>query len=512
MTFTAPIALLLLLVLIPVVWIGLPRLAYRRGRDLTSLMLRIIILTLVVLALAGVQTVRAVDQLAVVFVVDASDSVGSSARDAQIAYIENALAAMRPEDQAAVVVFGGDAVVERGMSSARQLDVIRSSPNTGNSDLEEAINLGLALFPAGSARRMVILSDGLATVGDAERAAQRAAATGVEISYVDYQREAAPEVILSDVRVPASVGEGQNFDLEVTIEAEAATPATITVEAGGITLSREDVNLQAGINNFTLGLTAGSTGLRDFRVVVTPLDGSLDDFYQNNLLSAFSRVTGAPRVLILSNQPEEAQYVVDALNELGIQTEVNTPSGGLVGLAALQAYNAVVLANVPATDLTQERMEHLQTYVRDLGGGLVAIGGPESFAVGGYFQTPLEETLPVDMQIRDQQRIPQLSILYVIDRSGSMAMVGGGGVTNLDLAKEAILRSIELLQPTDNAGVVSFDAQAYWVAELQPVLDRATLQYLVGTLQPGGGTDIMSGMNIAADAIVNMPSQRRHII
>ncbi len=39
-------------------------------------------------------------------------------------------------------------------------------------------------------------------------------------------------------------------------------------------------------------------------------------------------------------------------------------------------------------------MEYLQAYVRDLGGGLVVIGGPQSYGVGGYFETPLEETLP----------------------------------------------------------------------------------------------------------------------
>jgi len=512
MTFTAPIALLLLLVLFPVIWIGLPRLAYRRRRDLTSLIIRIVIVTLVVLALAGVQTVRAVDQLAVVFVVDASDSMGSATRDAQIAYIESALAAMLPDDQASVIVFGGDAVVERAMSRVRQLDLIRSAPNTGNTDIEEAINLGLALFPAGSARRMVIMSDGLATLGDAERAARRAAATGVEISYVDYERATAPEILLSDIRVPTSVGEGQNFDLDVTVEADAPAPATITVEAGGVIVSRENVELAAGVNNFTLSLTAGETGLRDFRVVVTPLNSEGDGFYQNNLLSAFSRVTGAPRVLIVASAPEEAQYIADALNELGIMTEISQPSGIPLGLAALAGYQAVVMANVAATELSTQRMENLQTYVRDLGGGLVVSGGPDAFAVGGYFRTPLEETLPIDMQIRDQQRIPQLTITYVIDRSGSMAMVGDSGVANLDLAKEAILRSLEFLQPTDNAGVVSFDANAYWVADLQPVFDRSILQYLVGTLQSGGGTDIMAGMQVAAEAIVNIPSERKHII
>ncbi|MDX2162499.1 MAG: VWA domain-containing protein [bacterium] len=520
MTFTAPLALVFLIVLPLVLWIGRPRLTYRRGRDLSSLALRVIILTLVILALAGTQSVRAADRLAVVFVVDSSDSMGAEAAAAQETYIRDALAAMRPDDQAAVVSFGGNALVERAMSSVRELGAIRSTPNTGNSDLEEAINLGLALFPAGTARRLVILSDGLPTVGDAERAAQRAAALGVEISYVQFERDPVPDVAVTDVLLPPSVGAGQSFDLSLTVESETDTPAVITVEAGGITLSRESVTLAQGVNRYTLPLTAGEAGFRDFRVIVTPSQG--DGFYQNNQLSAFSRVVGAPRLLVVSRDAAvpvtggadatESGYLRDALTALGFEIDVRPPDALPIGVAALEAYDAVVLVNIPATLLSTRRMEALQTYVRDLGGGLVVIGGAETYAPGGYFRTPLEATLPVEMQLRDQQRIPQLTLAYVVDRSGSMAMIGSSGVENIELAKEALLRSIEFLQPTDRAGVVGFDSQAYWVADVQPVLDRFTLQALIGSLQPGGGTDIMAGMRLAADVMRAETSERKHII
>ena len=35
-------------------------------------------------------------------------------------------------------------------------------------------------------------------------------------------------------------------------------------------------------------------------------------------------------------------------------------------------------------------MEILRTYVQDLGGGLVMIGGPESYGAGGYTKIKLE--------------------------------------------------------------------------------------------------------------------------
>ena len=408
------------------------------------------------------------------------------------------------------MLFGGNALVERPMSSVRDLAAFRSTPLKGNTDIEEAIGLGLALFPSNSAKRMVILSDGQQTVGDANVTARRAAATGVQISYVPFERTSAPEVQLSDVNVPGSVGAGQSFDLSLTVTAQAATPATIMVFAGGTLVHTEQVNLSQGTNHYSLPLKAGSTGFSDFRVQVTPL--SNDSFYQNNQLSTFSQVVGPPRVLVVSTSDDETQYLVKALQEQGLTVDQARPDGLPDGVAALADYNSVILADVSAVDLSDRRQQTLQSYVRDLGGGLIVVGGPHSYAPGGYFETPLEETLPVDMQIRDQKRLPQLTIAYVIDRSGSMSIVGPSGVENIELAKEAIIRSIDFLQPTDRAGVVSFDTSGYWIAQPQAVLDRTALQNLIGTLRSSGGTDILAGMQLAGDAMKAETSQRKHII
>ncbi len=509
MTFSFPLALLLLLVLPVVIYIGRPRVPFRRGRDLSSLILRMVILLLLILALAGAQAAQAADKLAVVFLVDMSDSVGGT--DRQVDFMREALQAMRPEDEAAVVVFGANALVERPMNSVRDITPIRSTPITGNTDLQEAISLGLALFPSDAAKRIVILSDGLQTVGDAEIAARRAAATDVEISFVPFARvEQVPEVLVSDVRVPTSVGAGQLFDLSLTVTAEAATPAAITVFAGGSIIHRQDVDLRVGVNHFALTLQSGESGFRDFRVQVDPV-GS-DNFYQNNGLAAFSRVVGAPRVLVVTQNADESANLVRALEDQGLLVDVVGPNDLPIGVAALADYNSIILNNVPATVLSNERMETLQTFVRDLGGGLVAIGGEDGYAPGGYFETPLEEMLPVEMQIRDQQRLPQITLAYVIDRSGSMSLIGPSGVENIELAKEAIIRSINFLQQNDRAGVISFDTDGYWIAEVQPVMDRLYLQSLVGSLRAGGGTDILAGMRLAGAAMQAETSDRKHII
>lgn len=509
MIFTTPIAFFLLLIIPVVLYIGWPRQRFRRTRDIVSIVLRVSIITLVVMALSGAQIVRSADNLAVIFLVDASDSVGTQATEAALEQVREVMGSMGDNDLAGVILFGEDAQVERMVTPNRELGVIRAAPETGNSNLAAAIRLALALFPGDAAQRIVIMSDGQPTMGDAEAQAQLAAASGVEISYIPLVREPAPDVRMTRLEAPERVSEGQQFDLTMTIESDEATDARVDIFAGGELIISEEVSLHAGTNSRTLTLEGGSAGFRDFTGNVTPIGA--DNFYQNNRLSTFSQVVGPSRVLVVSDSPEEAQYIVPALTESGLIVDETTPSDLPTNVSRLAEYKSVILVNVAASSITSQ-MRTLQTYVRDLGGGLLMVGGPDSYGPGGYFQTPLEEVLPVDMQLKDQQRLPKLTLAYIIDRSGSMADVGRDGVPHIELAKEAIIRSVALLQPTDRAAVASFDSQAYWVAEFQDVVDGLALQRQVGTLTPSGGTDILSGMQLVARDIMNETAEVKHII
>ncbi len=510
MTFTAPLALILLLVLPYFIWYGRPRAAFRRQRDTFSLALRLLIASLLVFSVAGAQVVLAADRLATLFLVDFSDSMGAEGREAALDYVRAALDSMGPDDQAGVILFGADALVERPLSTARTLDRVFSTPLTLNTNLAEAIRLGLALFPPDMARRMVVLSDGLATVGDAEAAARLAAASGVQIDFVSFQHPPAPEVLITDVHTPPTLNEGQIFDLNLTLESNIEAAANITVLAGGEIVHQEAAELHVGAQSFVLRLQAGAPGFTDFRVVVDPV--GTDTFYQNNALSSFSRITGPPRVLLVRQDSQESAELARALNATGILVDEISPGALPVSLGPLSVYESVILVNVPATALSPRRMNVLQVYVRDLGGGLVVVGGPESYGVGGYYQTPLEETLPVEMRIRDQERLPELAMVFVIDRSGSMSAVDPNGFTHLDLAKEAVIRSFDLLNPTDNVGVVGFDSSAFWVVPLQPVSNTNALKALVGTMTPGGGTSIYAAIEAVTGVLPQHPAPVKHVV
>jgi uncharacterized membrane protein len=491
MAFTRPLLLLLLVLLPYFAYLGWPVGRYGRGRAWAALVLRCLIGLLVVLSLAGTQSVHGGDELAVVFLVDVSDSVPEVERERAVAFVEGSLAAMRAGDRAAVVLFGADALVERPMMGGGELGEVTSIPHTQQTDLEGAIRLGMALFPSGAARRLVLLSDGRPTLGEAEQAVRSARSQGIQVDVVPLlsplstDGQDGAEAWVSDLAMPNRVHQGEEFTLAITARATGDVAAALTVLAGERVVAQERVRLSPGDNTFAIPLVAGEPGFTPFRVYLTP---AADVYPQNNALSTFTMVEGPPRVLVVaaSEEDEERAYIRAALEAAGLVVEERTPGAMASDPAGLAGYGAVVLVDTPARAFSPRGLAALQSYVRDLGGGLVAVGGPHAYGVGGWYNTPLEETLPVEMTIHDPERFPPMSIVVVIDKSGSMG-AEEGGVQKIRLAGEAAARVAELITELDEITVIAFDDRPVDVIGPLPGSRRGEMIEQVVRLQAGGG-------------------------
>ncbi|MCA9983083.1 MAG: VWA domain-containing protein, partial [Anaerolineales bacterium] len=523
MSFTTPLALLLLLSLPYIYWLGRPKRNFSlrgRWRDWSSLVLRGAILLLLVLALSGAQSVRAADELAVVFLVDASDSVTPALREEAENYVRTAMAEMGPNDRAAVILFGANALVERPMSGLAELAPVSSVPQPLNTDLAEAVRLALAIFPAGAGRRIVILSDGAATIGNSVEAARLAATSGVQIDYVPLQRPAGDaEALITAVDAPNRVTQGESFTVHVTVESNRNMAATLRILAEGSVVHEEPVNLTVGANTFQVRLQTEAQEFARYQAEIVPAE---DTYYQNNQMAAFTEIVGAPRVLVVAPDgtlddsgnpvPDEAPQLILALEATGLAVDRTTPEEFPVSLAQVSSYASIILVNVNAKDLTPRKMETIQIYVRDLGGGLVAVGGPESYGMGGYFRTALEETLPVNMQIQDQERFPSVTMVIVIDRSGSMG-AQEGSLTKIQLAAEGAVRVVELLNDFDVISVIPVDTQPSGMIGPASASERDNL---IGQIRQigagGGGIYVRTGMEEAANVLADNPSEVQHII
>ncbi|MDY6877227.1 MAG: VWA domain-containing protein [Chloroflexota bacterium] len=519
MTFAQPLFLFLLIALPYFAHLGRPTGRYGRGRVWTALALRGLIALLIVLSLAGVQSVHGGDELAVVFLVDVSDSVLEPERERALAFVEQSLATMGPDDRAALVIFGADALVERPMMSGGELGDIASIPRTHQTDLEGAIRAGMALFPSGAARRLVILSDGCPTLGEDEQAVRLARAQGVQVDVVPL---ASPllaggteggrvEAWLSELAAPDRLHQGEEFTLSVTARSMAGMEAMLTVLAGEKVVAREQVYLNPGPNTFAVPLAAGEPGFTPFRVYLAP---AADVYPQNNALSAFTMIEGPPRVLVVapSGEGNGGTYLQAALRSAGLDVRESSPGALGSDPASLAGYAAIVLVDTPAQSLSPRAQSALQSYVRDLGGGLVAVGGPHAYGVGGWYNTPLEQTLPVEMTLHDPERFPPMSIVVVIDKSGSMT-AQEGGVQKIRLAGEAAARVAELITDLDDITIIAFDDRPVDVIGPLPGSQREEVVAQVTRLQAGGGgIYVRESLQEALGYLADSAKAVRHII
>lgn len=490
------------------------------GRRAASLVIRLTIVACLVLSLAGVRLTLAADRLSVVFLLDASASMLDATRDELVEWARDSVAEMPEGDTAGVVVFGANALVDRLPSQLDRLADPASQPVVGATDVAAAVRLAAAIFPAGSQQRIVLLSDGNDTSGEADEAIAAAAARGIRLDVVTPPEESAAEALVDVVDAPSGARVGETIDLSVQLRSTVSTPATVRLLADGETVATQALELEPGVTTIPFAVTASEPGFHVFRAVVEP---AVDRFAQNNAADAYVLVTGEPQVLVATDDAQRAADLVASLGEGSLEVTVVPASGVPSALPTLAGYDAVVLDNVSAEQLGATTMASLQVYVRDLGRGLVMLGGRDSFGAGGYTDTPIEETLPVYMTVRDRERSPEVAMVAVVDRSGSMADChctgdsrdnanpsGTRGFEKVDIAKEAILRAAEALAPTDQLGVVAFDQNAHWAVRTAPI-DFGTLQEGLA-FGADGQTNIFAGLQAAYEDLVDNPATLRHII
>jgi Mg-chelatase subunit ChlD len=502
--------LLLALALVPLaVWLGRrgQRLAPRRRR--WSNLLRAIVLTAVVLGLAQPTIVLPVHEKSTAFLLDVSDSVPAAERERALAFTEQALAGMQPDDKAAVVPFGQRALLDRPADNG-PLAPIRSRPEPGRTDLAAALRLGLAALPADTGRRLVVLSDGRANQGRLERQIELAKAQNVPVDIVPLAADTAVnEVLIAQLEAPTDARVGQRYEVAAVVTARQAGPARVQISDESAVLYDETVDLAVGENRLSVPVTADTPGFRRYRAVVTP---DQDGRPENNQASAYTLVAGPPKVLVVASEPDRAGPLMSALAGAGRNPVLVTPGAMPVTLLGLAEYDSTVLLDVAARDVSDDTEAALEAYVRDLGKGLVMVGGEDSFGAGRWKDSPVEKALPVEMTVRDKEKRPEIAIAFVVDKSGSMADGPSAADRKVDLAKEAVLQAADVLRPEDEIALVAFDDQSYPLWPLSAHDRPAEFAATVGGIDADGGTNIYAGWSAALDELAKSNATVRHII
>lgn len=492
MTFGAPEWFFLLPALVVAGW---------RWRDLRlHEPLRAGALVLLVLALTDPRLRLASSGLDLWVLADRSDSA-AGAMATQAREIETILERSRgSDDRVYYVDYAGD-IVRRDRGDP-DFEGVTYQTRTGR-----ALEYALAEMAVGRASRLLVVTDGFATE-PLGVAGEKVLRSGVPLDFRLLTESVAVDWRVGGLAVPPRVLSGESFLVEFTIAGQGDGAVPWEVWRGGQRAASGTEQVRGGVAHVRLTDRLTGGGAVRYEARVKPAD---DAHPENNVAGGWVEVAGGPRVILLTNYPDDPLAAL--LGAQGLTVDRVTEPGAL-NAARLTGVRAVVINNMPAHKLSREFMAALDFFVREQGGGLMMAGGENSFGSGGYFASAIDELLPVSMELRKDQRKLATAMAIAMDRSGSMGMSAGAGLTKMDLANSGAARAVELLGDKDAVSIHAVDILPHEVVALAQVGPNrnAITEAVRRVVSGGGGIVVHQALRAGAAELKKAKTGTKHMI
>jgi uncharacterized membrane protein len=521
--FEQPQWLVLLAILVPLsLWIARKSLSgLDSGWKYVAIGVRLIVLLLLCGAIAEPLWRKESKAVAVTAILDVSESIPTSEQKKVTEYFRN----LNPDskerqDELGVITTARDAFVGK-LPSANVTTVESGHPGTLDAtDLAAGLRLAIAVAPKDAANRFLLITDGNQTSGDLLAAANSAKALKIPVDVLPIRFEYGGEVLVDQLLAPAAAREGETMNVKIVLVSNEPTRGRVNLLLNGQTVDLDSdsdalgaaVELRRGQNVLQVPVTAMRSGPQRFEAIFQPeVIGGVaqgDSLPQNNRSAAVTFVAGEGRVLVIRNEkaPQESEQLIAALEESKIAVDVVDPAMSPPNLTDMQAYDAVILVNQSAYAFSQQQQEDLRQYVNDTGGGLVMIGGPESFGAGGWIGSPLEEALPVRLDPPQKRQMPKGALVICVH---SVEMPEG-----VYWGKKVSEAAVNRLSRLDLAGINEYTWQSghRWVHPLGPVGDGTAIKRAINALTFGDMQDFTPSFQLSLNSLKEAEAGQRHMI
>ena len=442
----------------------------------------------------------------VIVVVDRSDSMPSSITKDANEWIQNIESRLSNQDRLAVISVASTVQINKSLSSESFVGFDQLA-ETEQSNIREGLERALQIAETSEHASILLLSDGAGTDGGLTNVQTKALMQGIPIHTIAKSESQTTDVYIADLQAPTHLNEGEQATITTLIESNTNTTANITLYKDDIAIAQGAKELQKGSNTIQFSDVSTTGGVHSYRLEVK-VQG--DTTPENNTAEVGILTKGRKRVLVLSQTPS---VITTVLSSAGVRVVERSPSEIVLSPTTISQFQAVILHNVPATAFTEITLQNLAHAVQHKGLGLWMIGGKLSFGVGGYLHTPLEDVLPVELEIRDDIRKMGMALGISLDRSGSMSARVGPNLTKMDLANQGTVAALELLNQMDHVYVAAVDTENHTVLEVQPVTEVRSLQEKVlGIQSTGGGIYVSTALRAQQESLNKAPQKNKHIV
>ena len=505
------ISLYLLLLLLPMIWVWRASLVDQEGaKKLLSLICRSLAFVAIVIALCRPHWQQESSSQHVIYMVDGSQSIEPEALVKVPDWIEqNRTELLSGSDSSEVVLFA-NTVRQTDLESVREFaqQAVSGTSESGfraASRLSEALKAVRFFFPSEKAKRLVILSDGVETSAGVDDALEALEAEGVEVFYHQIESLSQAEVVAVSLEASSPFAyQGEVTRLTAQVQSNTDQSVQARLLNRGVVVAQERLQLRADEpESFFFDTELMTPGQSMWTLELEPEE---DFFTSNNQVSTVIKVKGLPRYLVLHEKEKLMSPLVRAMKKQGILLEVRGEYGLPKNLSELLSYDGVILADVSATSFSTAQMLNLKRYVTDFGGGLLMLGSENSFGLGGYFKSPVEDVLPLTSRYEKEKQKPSLAMVLVIDKSGSMS---GQPIA---LARASAIAAAELLSANDQIAVLGFSGDAHLICDLTSASDQATIKNAISSMEAGGGTNLYPAMLEGRRILQQATAKVKHMI
>ncbi len=521
--FDRPGWLILLVLLVPVLvlaWRGLTRRG-ARGRAIASTITRCIIVILLAVAIARPVWEQVGKGVSLITILDRSQSIPKQLQKQAVEALQQWTSPEHrtKDDRLAVVSVGRTVSISSMPDHLTIFEPAANEPDGSATNLSKGVQMAIALMPRDTASRILVVSDGNETDGQVLSVASQAKASGIPIDVLPLTYSHKKEVILEKVVAPSQARSGQSVPVRIILRSVGESKGTLHLTHNGIELdisSDSEGNgvplaLHSGVNAIMFDIPIQSGGPQKFEAMWVS-DLGEDTISANNTGIAVSFVTKGGAILLVTQNESNSSHLRNILVSAGLNVDVRSPQEIPRDSIGFSEFDAVILSDIPRWALDDLQEKHLYSFVHDLGGGFICVGGPSAFGAGGWIGSLLEKAMPIKCEPPQTRQLPR-GALALIMHSCEMPE---GNYWGQRMAKAAI----ESLSELDYVGIIEYDwnggvgtfNNSGWTLPMQLAGDKTKAFDAINSLVFGDMQDFGSPMKVAFDGLTEVDAAQRHVI